>query len=82
MLFYLELLGLRKPDPEILHFTLQNLGVKNYETIHVGDSLEQDIQGAKTVGIKTVGIKGDKNFQNVQPDFVISNVTELPSILN
>lgn len=74
-------LGLRKPDPEIFNFTLQNLGVKNFETIHVGDSLEQDIQGAKNVGIKTVWIKADKDFQNIQTDFLISKVTELPSIL-
>ena len=74
-------LGIRKPDPEIFNFTLQNIGVKNYETIHVGDSLEQDIQGAKNVGIKTVWIKGDEGFQNIQPDFLISKVTELSSLL-
>ena len=74
-------LGIRKPDPEIFNFTLQNIGVKNYETIHIGDSLEQDIQGAKNVGIKTAWIKGDDGFQNIQPDFLISKVTELPSLL-
>jgi HAD superfamily hydrolase (TIGR01549 family) len=73
-------LGIRKPDPEIFNFTLQNIGVKSYETIHVGDSLEQDIQGAKNVGIKTVWIKGDEGMQNIQPDFMISEVTELPSL--
>jgi putative hydrolase of the HAD superfamily len=74
-------LGIRKPDPEIFNFTLQNLGVKNYETIHVGDSLQHDIKGAKNAGIKAVWIKGNEEIKDFHPDFIISKLTELPSIL-
>ena len=74
-------LGIRKPDPEIFQFTLQNLGVKSCEAIHVGDSLEDDIQGAKNAGMKTVWIKGNDEIKDLHPDFVISKVTKLPSIL-
>ena len=74
-------LGIRKPDLEIFNFTLENLGLKAIEAIHVGDSLEQDVQGAKNVGMKTVWIKGDNETQNIQPDFIISKVTDLPSLL-
>ena len=74
-------MGIRKPDPEIFKYTLQNLGVKSYETIHVGDSLQQDIQGAKNVGMKALWIKGHEKIIDIQPDFIISKVTELPSIL-
>lgn len=73
-------LGIRKPDPEIFNFTLQNLGVKSSEAVHVGDSLEHDVQGAKNVGMKTVWIRGDNETTDILPDFVISKVTELPSL--
>ena len=73
-------LGIRKPDPEIFNFTLQNLKVKSGEAVHVGDSLEDDVQGAKNVGMKTVWIKGDTEIQHIHPDFIIPKVTELPSL--
>jgi putative hydrolase of the HAD superfamily len=73
-------IGIRKPDPEIFDFTLQNLGVKSSDAVHVGDSLEHDIQGAKNVGMKTVWIKGKSEKQNIQPDFIISKVTKLTSL--
>jgi len=71
-------LGIRKPDPEIFNFTLKNLGAKSSAAVHVGDSLEHDVQGAKNVGMKTVWIKGDNVAINIQPDFTISKITELP----
>ena len=74
-------LGIRKPDPEIFNFALQNLGVKCFETIHVGDSLEQDIQGAKNVGIKAIWIKGNEEIKDFHPDYIISKITELPLLL-
>ena len=37
-----------------------------------------DVQGAKNVGMKTVWIKGDNVTINIQPDFTISKITELP----
>lgn len=73
-------LGIRKPDPEIFNFTLENLGVKSSEAVHVGDCLEHDVQGAKNAGMKTVWIKRDNGTANVHPDFIISKVTELPSL--
>jgi len=73
-------LGIRKPDPEIFNFTLKNLGVKSSTAVHVGDSLEHDVQGANNIGMKTVWIKGDNVAINIQLDFIISKITELPSL--
>jgi HAD superfamily hydrolase (TIGR01549 family) len=74
-------LGARKPDPEIFIYALRSMWIKADETIHVGDSLEEDLQGAKNAGMKTVWIKGDKEATEIQPDYVISKVTELTSLL-
>jgi HAD superfamily hydrolase (TIGR01549 family) len=73
-------LGVRKPDLEIFVYALRSMWVKGSEAVHVGDSLENDVQGGKNAGMKTVWIKGDKEVMNIHPDFVISKVTELPSL--
>jgi HAD superfamily hydrolase (TIGR01549 family) len=73
-------LGIRKPSPEIFNFTLVNLGVNSSEALHVGDSLEEDVQGAQNAGMKTVWIKGTSGSTDIHPDFIISKVTELPKL--
>lgn len=74
-------LGIRKPDPEIFNFTLRTWGIAGEDAIHVGDSLENDVKGAKKVGMKTVWIQGEDENTNIQPDYVISKVTDLPTLL-
>jgi len=84
-------LGVRKPDPEIFIYALRSMWIKGNEAVHVGDSLEDDIKGAKNAGMKTVWIKRNKEVMSIHPDFVeqvmsihpdfvISKVTELPSL--
>lgn len=73
-------LGVRTPDPEIFFYALRSMWVKGSEAVHVGDSLENDVQGGKNAGMKTVWIKGDEKVMNIHPDFVISKVTELQSL--
>ncbi len=73
-------LGVRKPDLEIFIYALRSMWNKGSETVHVGDSLKNDVQGGKNAGMKTVWIKGDEKVMNIHPDFVISKVTELPSL--
>jgi HAD superfamily hydrolase (TIGR01549 family) len=74
-------LGVRKPDQEIFIYALRSMWVKGNETLHVGDSLQEDVQGAKNAGIKTVWIKGNQEQTNTQPDYTITKITELPSLL-
>ena len=74
-------LGVRKPDLEIFVYALRSMWVKGSEAVHVGCSLEIDVQGGKNAGMNTVWIKGDKEMTtDIHPDYVISNVTELPSL--
>ncbi len=74
-------LGIRKPDPEIFKFTLVNLGVESLEAIHVGDSLESDVQGAKNAGMKAVWLKKSIKEMNTLPDYTIHSIKELTSLL-
>jgi len=74
-------LGIRKPDPEIFNFTLNRLGVENDEAVHVGDSLENDIKGARNAGMKTVWVKNNNGVPDIEPDYTIHSIKELTSFL-
>jgi putative hydrolase of the HAD superfamily len=73
----------RKPSPEIFMRTLQALGVGASETVFVGDTLDADVEGAKAVGMKSVYVQRrvEKEVENVHPDIVIKNLSELPLVL-
>ena len=74
-------LGIRKPDPEIFKFTLENLGIESHEAIHVGDSLEEDVEGAKNAGMKAMWLKRSNKEMNVLPDYTIYSIKDLTSLL-
>jgi putative hydrolase of the HAD superfamily len=45
--------GARKPDPAIFRHALEQLGVAPENALMVGDSVPNDIAGAKAIGMKT-----------------------------
>lgn len=51
-------LGIRKPNPHIFQYVLERLGVEPEEAVHVGDSVEADMEGASRAGIRAVLIRG------------------------
>jgi HAD superfamily hydrolase (TIGR01509 family) len=69
----------RKPHPEIYQKALQKLGVKPEETVFVGDTVDADVQGAKTAGMKTVYIERhlQKDAEIACPDQTIKNLSDL-----
>lgn len=73
----------RKPSPEIFRKALRALSVSPSKAVFVGDMLDLDIKGPKDLGIKTVLIKRRpmEADADVQPDFVITSLTELPAVL-
>jgi putative hydrolase of the HAD superfamily len=47
-------LGVAKPDPAIFHAALERLGADANDAVHVGDSLEADVAGARAAGLEAV----------------------------
>jgi putative hydrolase of the HAD superfamily len=47
-------LGAAKPDPAIFRAALERLGVTPAEAMHVGDSVEHDVAGARAAGLEAV----------------------------
>jgi putative hydrolase of the HAD superfamily len=46
--------GFEKPDQRIFHLTLERMGVRPEDAVHVGDDLVDDVRGAKDAGMKAV----------------------------
>jgi 2-haloalkanoic acid dehalogenase type II len=72
-------LGVRKPNPEIFKIVLDRLNVKPSEAVHVGDSVEADMYGAKESGITGVWIKTPDQLP--WNGYAIGSICELPSFL-
>ena len=51
--------GAAKPDPRIFAVALQRLGVGAAEAVHVGDSLREDVAGARSAGLQATLIRRD-----------------------
>lgn len=78
--------GTDKPHPYIFLLALQKLEVLPDETIMVGDNIKTDIEGANSVGIKSVLLlQGDhdkvSNEKIRQPDFKIKNLSEVMGLI-
>ncbi|WP_099210161.1 TIGR02253 family HAD-type hydrolase [Thermococcus henrietii] len=70
-----------KPEPKIFLHALERLGVEPGEALYVGDSLSQDVYGAKHVGMKAVWINRDGSDGYHMADYEIRTLHELRKIL-
>ena len=75
--------GWRKPHTQIFQDALKKLQVNAEETVFIGDSPNEDIQGAIAAGIKTVFVPSKfytlKNLQesNQKPDYVATGLDDI-----
>jgi HAD superfamily hydrolase (TIGR01549 family) len=78
-----EEVGWRKPSAKIFQEALRKLSVTAKETVYVGDSPLEDIEGAKTLGMKTVFVPSqfysleDLNESQQRPDLITKDMCEL-----
>jgi len=73
--------GYAKPSPEIFSMALRKQGVNPSESIHIGDSIEHDIKGARTLGIEAVLLDRGKKYDHRQDITKINNLKKLISLL-
>ncbi len=74
--------GVEKPDRGIFEVAMKEAGCAARELLHVGDSLENDIAGAKGAGALSVWLNrgGSKNDTGIQPDFEVSSLLEVAEL--
>lgn len=73
-----EMAGVKKPNPEIFNFALEQSGAKVSESIMIGDSYEADILGAKNVGMDVVFF----NANNTTIDAGVKRINDLIQLKN
>ena len=80
--------GWRKPHKRIFQEALRKLQVTAEETVYIGDSPLEDIEGAKVVGMKTIFVPSQFNsLQDLrgikqQPDIIAENLQEVSENIN
>ena len=85
-----DAIGIRKPRPEIFEWVLGELGARPEEILHVGDNLSADVDGAASLGIRTVWITRrvpdpDARLgahEGARPDHTISDLSELVPLVD
>ena len=70
-----------KPDPHIFNYTLAAVDVSAAEAVHVGDTYEADIIGARNAGIRPILIDRD-GTQTGRWNETIQSLYELPKLLS
>lgn len=67
-------------DPRIFRYALERIRVQPKDALHVGDSMEHDVVGARRTGMKTVWIKGEEETTE-EPDYIIHSIRVLPGVV-
>jgi putative hydrolase of the HAD superfamily len=80
-------LGIRKPAPKIFRHVLKQLNLKKEEMIYIGDTLYDDIKGAKAAGLlMAIHIKRDRSYffpdYYITPDRTIYDLSEISDLLH
>jgi len=75
--------GWRKPAPEIFAAALRALGARPETTVHVGDRLREDVDGAHAAGMRAVRLREHHDDHDVddRADAVIDRLGDLPQLL-
>lgn len=82
-----EAILLGKPSKEFFNIALSHLGSISSKTLVVGDDFTVDVVGAKSINAISVLVKTGHynedliNKSKVKPDYIIEDITKLPSLL-
>lgn len=77
-------LGIHKPDPRVFDISLKEFNLQPFEAVHVGNSLYDDIAGAKKAGWHTIWTNREEKIisdSSVRPNWEIKGLPELLDIL-
>ena len=75
--------GIQKPDPRLFEIAIERAGCAKQQLLHVGDSFQNDVIGAKQAGVRSVWLNRQREDKKTkeQPDFEISSLAELIEVL-
>lgn len=70
-----------KPDPAIFRLALDRVGCTPKEAVHVGDSYEADVAGARSVGITPVLVDRDRHYAHVDC-LCVADLRQVPEVVS
>ena len=76
--------GVSRPHPRIFQIVLEKMNVKPEEAIMIGNTISTDIFGGNRVGMKTVLIQPNEEYERSEyeiPDHTIHSLKELLELL-
>ncbi len=76
------LAGAAKPDAAIFRYALARHGVRPEEAVQVGDSMGDDVEGARAAGLRAVLIDRKGRFQGNAGVTRIASLEDLPRVLH
>ncbi len=62
--------GYAKPQPQIFNLALARLELTAAQTLHIGDSESNDLQGAKNAGVRALIVDRDLTADNLPPGYL------------
>lgn len=72
---------IKKPNPQIFSRAADKLGVLPSECVFIGDHPENDVQGAKNVGM--IGVwKKDVQWMDIQAEYVVDDLMDILAIVD
>ena len=83
-IFVSEEIGFFKPDKRYFESCFAAIdGFEKEKAVMVGDRLTSDVLGGKNAGIRTVWLNryGEKNETEIVPDYEISDISDLPKLI-
>ncbi len=72
-----------KPDPAMFKEALSRLEIYPSECLHVGDDVQHDVEGAKSIGMQAAWLNRNNYPSNsrVKADYIITDIKELSKLL-
>ena len=73
--------GAAKPAPAVFAAALELAGAEPGEALHVGDSLDNDVEGARAAGLRAVLVARDGGARPARRRDAVRSLEELPSLV-
>ena len=74
--------GFMKPSPKIFEAAVKKAGCNPSEMVHIGDSYDKDIIGAKSINMNYIWLNHKKNeYLDIDKNNIISSISEAPKLL-
>jgi putative hydrolase of the HAD superfamily len=76
-----ESVGVKKPNPKVFNYALEKANAQSNNSIMIGDSIEADIEGALSVGMKAIHVNFEKEKVNNVNFNTITSLLDLKQYL-